>query len=378
MDFREFVRFLRTYVRLLVIATLIGEIVAVGFALTAPKSYTATSQVFFSNSNGRTGQDLAYASQDVLQRMATYRALATSGAVLDPVIAQLNLHTSYQALAGRVSTDVATGTSLLSIAVSQPDAKSAQLASLTVAQSLIKLINLSEIQPSAGGSAPSPTVSAEMVTSAPLPSAPSSPSPRLYFVGGTLIGLIVGLGIGLVSWLRRRWSADSGAATDVPDDTASSGTGRNADASPRSGVIGDTASGPGLSGDVGGTTPVPGSGGKHFSTSGPRRAVGLIVTPRHPGDATDDATGGPSGPATATSGGSAGSGAIGDTPKAAAGGAAAAHVGTGVSGDFPGTSDGRPSGPEFSSATGDVEARRLYAEIRSGEEAPGMRVNPSG
>ncbi len=207
MDFREFVAFLRTYIWLILVLLLAGGGAGTALALTASKAYSATSQVLFTGSNAIAGQTQVGSVQYVLLRMPTYSKLASSRAVVEPTITSLHLPTSSGTLAGQVSTDVATGTTVLSITVVQPSAERAQRVAEVLAESLINLVKTTEVAPASKGP-PQSAVSARVVTPPQLPTVPSSPSLRLYVVGGALLGTLAGFAIGFIFWIRKRWKRE--------------------------------------------------------------------------------------------------------------------------------------------------------------------------
>ena len=198
MDFREFVRFLRRYLWLLIGCVVVGVAAAVVLVITLPKSYTADSEVLFSSASTGTGQDLAFSQQYVTLRMPTYAGLTHSRAVLQAVIDADHLRTTPATLSADISTSQAANTTLLTISVSRPSAKQAQQVSLGVAQALINIAT----SPAAN---PQSAVVASVVGSPELPSSASSPSPKLFGVAGVFLGLVVGLLVGLAHWLRERW-----------------------------------------------------------------------------------------------------------------------------------------------------------------------------
>jgi capsular polysaccharide biosynthesis protein len=216
VDFREFVGFLRKYSWLILAFLLIGGGGGTALALTGSKSYQAESQVLFTGSNSVAGQTEVFGVQYVLLRMPTYSELATSRAVLAPAIAELHLPTSYDALASHVSTNVATGTTLLTITVTQPTADRAQRVAQMVANSLINLIDTTELAPAASKGPAQSAVTPQVVTPSQLPAAPATPSLRLYIVGGALLGMLLGFAIGFTHWLRRSWKRETDAARATP------------------------------------------------------------------------------------------------------------------------------------------------------------------
>lgn len=205
MSFRDYVDLFRTHLRLIVIVTVGGLLLAVLGTATVRPSYTAVSQVLFTSGAGETGQDRAFAGQYIQTRMPTYVELVRSRQVLQPVIVELELRHSFPQLAAAVTASFTPATSLLSVTAVDGDARRAQAISLRVTQILIGVIEEREVAPAeTKGGQPQQVVSGDLVTAPDIPSGPSSPSYGRNAVAGTMLGLLAGVGIALLRRARRQ------------------------------------------------------------------------------------------------------------------------------------------------------------------------------
>jgi len=91
----------------------VGTGVAVGYATT--KTYEASAQVLFSAKVTTNGQDLAYAGSYVQGRMATYRKLGESPAVLKVVADSLNTGVTSKKLIEKTDVESVPGTTIIKV-----------------------------------------------------------------------------------------------------------------------------------------------------------------------------------------------------------------------------------------------------------------------
>lgn len=215
MDLHEFLQMLRRRWRWVVAVALVGLAAAGAASLTTPRSYEASSSVFFSLSFGDSADDLVQGSAFAQNQVASYAMLATTPTVLDPVIDELGLDTTARSLAGRVSTEVMAGTVVLQVRVS--DASPERAAELTDAVTEQLVETVADLAPATAGG--QPTVRGTTVSPAVAPTAPSSPRTTLNLAVGLLAGLVLGIAAGLARDLtdtRVRSAEDLTRVTDLP------------------------------------------------------------------------------------------------------------------------------------------------------------------
>lgn len=215
MDLHELLQLLRRRWRWTVAVAFAGLLVAGAGSLATPSSYQAGSSIFFSLRFGDSADDLAQGSAYAQNQVASYALLAGTPAVLDPVIVELGLETTPQALAGQVSAEVESGTVVLQVRVS--DASPARAAELTNAVTEQLVATVADLAPrTADGQ---PTVEGVTVAPAVAPSSPSEPRTTLNLAIGLLAGLALGMGAAVVRDLtdtRVRTAEDLAQVTDLP------------------------------------------------------------------------------------------------------------------------------------------------------------------
>lgn len=209
MAFGDYVRVLRTYWRSILAVTVLGILLGGGATLAVTPMYTASAQVLFTaNAGDGGGQDLAFGQTYVQGRMINYRDLARQEYVLGPVVSlpELGLTQTPKQLSEHVSAEfVPTSTILVIDVEDESKRKSAQIAT-AVAQSLIAQVAAAELQaPVIDGKASEPRslVTGQLVSTPSAPDSPSSPNLQLYLVAGAMFGLILGLAIALMRFVRR-------------------------------------------------------------------------------------------------------------------------------------------------------------------------------
>ncbi len=194
MEFSDYLRILRKNWLVAILATFLGLGAMTGYTLTRTPIYESSSTVFVSTQAGSTAADLQQSSTFTQARINTYVGLATTPAVLDPVIAQLGLVTTSDALAKDVQVSAAINSTLISITASDPDADRAASIANAVAESLS--VAVPELEPAASdGVSP---VRLSRVKEAQPASKPSSPNIATNLGMGALGGLALGIAIAVV------------------------------------------------------------------------------------------------------------------------------------------------------------------------------------
>lgn len=188
---------LRTYLEILVRGWLVlaacvlaGLLAAGAVVVLQTPQYAATTQVVFAPQNAGDGQDLAYAGNYVQAQVQTYKGMATSAAVLDPVREELDLDRSVTELAEQVEIEVSQIDTLVRVHVEDPDAEDAARLADAVAASLITAVEAIE---NGGNEAPGAVrVVGQVVSPAVVPEDPASPRLAFSLLAGLFGGLLVG------------------------------------------------------------------------------------------------------------------------------------------------------------------------------------------
>ncbi len=183
MELRDYIAALRRHWRIWTGATLLGLLLAAAFLQLTPPSYAATAQVFVTST-----VEGPESAQFVNQRVKSYPQVATSDAVLRPVIARLGLDSTSRQLREDVSAANPVDTSQIDITVTGPDADDVADIANAVAAEFRRVVEDLE-RPQVGGS----PVKLTVTDPATVPTAPSSPLPMYVYVLGGVVGVLVGV-----------------------------------------------------------------------------------------------------------------------------------------------------------------------------------------
>jgi tyrosine-protein kinase len=181
--------------RWIVAAVLVCLSGALVHSQSAAKSYRATAEVFFTLQYGNSAADLVQGATYTQNQVASFAKLATTPAVLEPVIDDLGLDVPVSELAGRVEAAAPVDTVLVEITVTEFSAAASARLANAVAASLTTVVE--DLAPVDADDRP--TVSAATVTPAQEPGGPSTPDPLLDFAVGLAVGLLLGCAL---AWVR--------------------------------------------------------------------------------------------------------------------------------------------------------------------------------
>lgn len=163
------------------------------YTFLVPPTYSATAQVFATYSDSSVQDDnnisnFSNASTYISNQIQSYPTLATTEAVLKPVIDDLGLDTTVANLAGQITATNPTNTAFVNITAETGDAKQASDIANSVAESLSNVVEKS--LHTSGKESP---VKLSVVQRAAEPVTPSSPKVALYLAVGLVAGLILGV-----------------------------------------------------------------------------------------------------------------------------------------------------------------------------------------
>jgi capsular polysaccharide biosynthesis protein len=201
---------LRRYVILLIAATVIGASAAALYSWTRPDEYRATDRLFLTT-NAVDVSDVYQATMAGLQRVLTYKVLASGPNVLSNAVVRAGVSTNPDTLQQNLHVDVPPGTIILDISVDDANPASAAKLANAVADELIATINQLE-RPLGGG--PSPVTM--VVVQRPGTGTPQAKFNPVLVAAGAIAGFILGLA---VAWAvqRRPLRALRGARGEVTD-----------------------------------------------------------------------------------------------------------------------------------------------------------------
>lgn len=227
VELRDYVRVLRQHWVLIVALTLLGVAAAAGFSILQTPKYSSSAKVFVSTSGGASVSDLAQGNSFTQQRVKTYADLVTTPIVLLPVINELGLDTTGEALAGKITASAPLNTTLIEITATDTDPALAASLATSVSQSLTQVVGSIETTNAAAAgesteadaSAAQSPVRLTLVQHAAVPQSPVSPNVLLNIALGALIGLALGVGIAVLRATldtRIRNERDVELVTDTP------------------------------------------------------------------------------------------------------------------------------------------------------------------
>src|SRR4051812_10360308 len=192
MTLMDYLSTLRRYWALIFVVTLLGGVGGYLFAENSTAVYRSSTSVLVTSELGGSGSDLLQGSTYVENLVSSYVVLATSEKVLEPVIDDLDLDTTSQALAKRVTATSPVNTVLINIGVEGTDPKENADIADAVARSLSDAV--ADVSPKVGGK---PAIRLTTMQAASVPTAPVSPNKRLTIALGALLGLLLSVGFPL-------------------------------------------------------------------------------------------------------------------------------------------------------------------------------------
>ncbi|MGZ4594954.1 MAG: polysaccharide biosynthesis tyrosine autokinase [Actinomycetes bacterium] len=194
MDFKELLRMAQRRWLTIVVFFLLGLAGAGALTYTQTPQYQSEARVFISADTSGGSVEALNASTFTTQRVQSYADLATSRELMQRVIARLDLNMTPETLAAKISSEVATGTVIIAIHVTD--------ASPTVAQQIAKAESevftdyLAQLETPLGSSgAP---IKATIVDPASYSGVQVSPKPVLNLILGAFIGALIGFGVAVL------------------------------------------------------------------------------------------------------------------------------------------------------------------------------------
>ena len=212
MDLRDYIRVLRRHWLLIVAAVVVGGGAAGAFSALQAPVYQATSKVFVSLNSANSVQELTAGGTYAEQAVTSYANLVTTDKVLTPVIQQLGLRTTPQALSGEISATIPVNTVVIDISVNDRSARSAAAIANAVASQLSTVVGRLTQAQTPLAAAGTGTIAVSPVNEAVVPTSPVSPRVPINLALGLLVGLALGLAF---SFLHDRLDARVRSQHDV-------------------------------------------------------------------------------------------------------------------------------------------------------------------
>ncbi|GAA1851459.1 polysaccharide biosynthesis tyrosine autokinase [Microlunatus capsulatus] len=191
MSFASSVRLLLRHWILIGLITLLVGAGVYAVSTTRTPLYTATASQYFTVSVGDSAAELAQGSNYVQDQMASFGQLATSPAVLNPVIDDLGLTMTVKELARSIRITTPRNTVVMQIAVANANAETAAAIANSVGSQLGNAVDTVGPKLPSGRS----LVTVQSIQTALPPTVQSSPDTRRNTALGLLVGLLLATGI---------------------------------------------------------------------------------------------------------------------------------------------------------------------------------------
>lgn len=191
MDLHQYLRVLRRGWLVLVLTTAAALGAAVALTAVMPPTYDAESRIYVSVDNAADVNDLGQGTIYSQEVVRSFVELATSSAVLQPVVEELELSESPAELAERINVAAQTGTVILEITVSDGDPDQAAAIAATLTESLDDVVQ--GLTPSAQDG--STRIALTTVEEPTAPEDPTWPQPVIMLGLGLVAGLALGIAI---------------------------------------------------------------------------------------------------------------------------------------------------------------------------------------
>ena len=212
MTLHDYLTALRKHWIVVVVLAALGAAAGFGYSQFQTDQYRAQSSVIVIPVRGDNTSELVQGSNYVQSLVQTYTVLATSPAVLDPVIEDLELDETAARMANRVDVAAPLNTVVIEIGVTDADPEGAQETADAIAAQLA--VAVGEFSPT--GSDDRPAVRIETIAPAQLPRNPVAPNTRMNTVIGGGAGLACGV---LTALLMRRFGSRLASRADIADVT---------------------------------------------------------------------------------------------------------------------------------------------------------------
>lgn len=216
MDLRSYLQTFRRRWRVVVASFLVVLAVVAGFTLRETREYASTAQLFISTPSSDSGGVDAYqGSLFSAQRVASYADLVTGKTLTEQVVQRLHLSESAEALSKQVSASAVANTVLLDVTVTDPSPKRARYLAGAIARQFTSYVRQLETPPGQHV----PPIKATIVDPPTAPTSPVSPRVGRNLVLGTVLGLLLGLGLAV---LRESLDTSIKAINDLSSATGAS------------------------------------------------------------------------------------------------------------------------------------------------------------
>jgi len=197
MELQDYMRIFRQHWVAIIVATLVGGLLAYGWTLTQPKVYTASGSAIITTGTSASIGDALVGNQYAISRVKSYLDIAKSRQVAEYAIEQMGITASPDAVVGRVTVSNPLDTAVLRVSANGDTPQEAQALAEAWIAGMTKVVSDLENANSTDPGSES-VVRLQTLDTAVAPSAPSSPNVKLAVALGLLVGFAIGIAYALI------------------------------------------------------------------------------------------------------------------------------------------------------------------------------------
>ncbi|GAA2021992.1 polysaccharide biosynthesis tyrosine autokinase [Terrabacter terrae] len=193
MELQDYLNVIRKRWMIIAAVALVTLGLAAAYTALTPRTYAATTEFFVRTSGDDTTSALQQGNTFTQARVKTYSQALETDRVLDPVIQQVGMSTTWQKLADQVTATVPLDTVLIDVTVTDRSAANAQRIAAAISDVFPKQIRELE----STGTQASP-ITVKVLKTAEADPDPVSPKPVRNLALGLVLGLLLGFGLALL------------------------------------------------------------------------------------------------------------------------------------------------------------------------------------